>query len=43
MKFYWVTMNGITLQVDAQGLEGWINYILDLGKVPTIEKVQEVI
>ncbi len=42
MKSYYVTLNNVTLLVDANGLENWINYLLELGRVPSIEKVEEV-
>ena len=41
MKFYWVKLNGITLQVNAQGLEQWVGFLLDNGRVPIIDKVEE--
>ncbi len=41
MKFYWVKLNGITLQVDADGLERWVDFLLHNGHTPMIESVEE--
>ncbi len=40
MKTYFVKLNGITLQVDADGLERWVSFLLDNGHTPVIEKVE---
>lgn len=39
MRSYFVTLNGVTILCDEKSLTGWIDYILDLGKTPVIEKV----
>ena len=41
MKYYWVKLNGITLQVDANGIQRWIDFLLQNGHAPQIEKVEE--
>ncbi len=41
MKIYFIKLQGITVEVDADGLNRWAHFLLDNGHTPIIEKVEE--
>lgn len=40
---YWLSGCGVTLEVTQGTMAGWVDYILEMGGVPTVELTREEI